>query len=167
MLWGRLPNSLALDAKGRLVIPSRMREEIQKDGEKKREDLHLGFLLDRCLYLHTEEQHRAFLDSFRDVIDETKANRLLRTKVHSRFVPVNLDSAGRITIPASFIERAGIKKEVVVVCMMERIELWAKEVHDELESAIETDDEFEASLEAVLEQAGRMKRDRDTSPGND
>ncbi|MCA9321130.1 MAG: hypothetical protein KDB53_10360 [Planctomycetes bacterium] len=154
MLLGRLPNALTLDSKGRLVIPARMRDEIVR-GDKS-PDLHLGYLLDRCLYLHTEEMHAEFVDGFAGVVSETPVHRKLKTKMLSRFFPVGLDNAGRITIPASLIEWAGIQKEVVVVCMKERIELWAKEVHEELERADQ--EEFEESLEAALELASRKKQ---------
>lgn len=163
MLLGRLPNVLSLDQKGRLVIPSRIRESLAAS-EEDAVELQLGSLLDRCLYLHTAEQHEAFLDDFDSAVDDTAANRRLKTLVHSSFVPVAMDKAGRISIPAYLIEKAGITKEVVVVGMRERLELWAREHHEELERQCQ--DEFRDSLEAALARAGKRRR-RDDGVGED
>ncbi len=155
MLLGRLPNVLTLDQeKGRLVIPSRIRDAICGE-EGGSVDLHIGCLLDRCLYLHTEDQHQAFLDDFDSAVDDTEANRRLKTLVHSSFVPVSMVKAGRVSIPAYLIEKAGIKKEVVVIGMRERLELWGREHHEELERQCQ--DEFKSSLESALERAGKRR----------
>ena len=161
MLLGRLPNVLSLDQKGRLVIPSRIRDAWCGDGEQESEtvEFHLGCLLDRCLYLHTKEQHQAFLDDFDSAVDDTAANRRLKTLVHSSFVPVTMDKAGRVSIPAYLIEKAGISKEVVLIGMRERLELWGREHHEELERQCQ--DEFRTSLESALQRAGKRRRNDD------
>lgn len=159
MLLGRLPNSLTIDQKGRLVIPSRIRDSVFRESQEDSIDFHIGCLLDKCLYLHTEEQHAAFLEAFDRAVDNTEANRRLKTLVNSSFVPVTTDKAGRISIPAFLLAKAGIKKEVVVVGMVERVELWGAELHQDLEAEHQV--EFRASLEDALAKAGSFRRPQD------
>ena len=156
MLLGRLPNLLTLDQKGRLVIPSRLRDAVWREGVPT--EFHIGCLLDKCLYLHTEAQHTAFLAEFDSAVDDTAANRRLKTLVHSSFVPVTMDKAGRISIAAYLLEKAEVKKEVVVIGMNERVELWGRENHEALQ--VECDEEFRDSLEQALARAGRARRTR-------
>lgn len=154
MLLGRLPKNPALDEKGRLTIPSRIREAVGGEGESV--ELFLGHLLDKCLYLHTDEQHEAFLEAFEGAVDDTVQNRRLKSMLHAAFVPVQTDKAGRINIPAELLERAGIVKEVVVIGMRDRIELWGAEVFRGMSESSES--EFREGLEAALARVAQRRR---------
>ena len=156
MLLGRLPNNPSLDAKWRFTVPRCIREDVAEEGESA--SFHLGFLLDKCVYLHTEEQHEAFLSAFDEATDDTEENRTLKTLVHSCFVPVSTDKAGRVIIPADFREKAGIVKEVVVVGMKDRTELWGVETYNRLHKVNE--EAFRSGLEGALKRVGEARRNR-------
>ena len=164
MLRARYPNDLSVDAKGRLQLPNRIREELGiEDGGTM--EFHVGVLLDPCLYVHTEEQHERFLEAFEEVVDDTDQGRMLKTMVHARFSPVTNDRTGRLNVPERMRTEAGIEKEVVLVSMRDRIELWGAERFAALNEANEAD--FRKGLEAALGRVGEMRRAAHNLPSDD
>ncbi|MEE9391099.1 MAG: hypothetical protein V3W41_01200 [Planctomycetota bacterium] len=156
MLLGRQPNNPLLDGKWRFTVPRCIREEVADEGEAA--SFHLGVLLDKCVYLHTEEQQEVFLSAFDEATDDTEKNRALKTMVHAAFVPVTTDKAGRVIIPADLRKKAGIIKEIVVVGMKDRTELWGVEVYDQLHEVNE--EVFRVGLEEALQRVGEARRSR-------
>ncbi|MEZ6196037.1 MAG: hypothetical protein R3F20_09985 [Planctomycetota bacterium] len=164
MLRARYPNNLSVDAKGRVTLPARIREELGID-EEQAVEFHVGVLLDPCIYLHTEEQHERFLEAFEYVVDDTQEGRMLKTMVHASFVPVTNDRTGRVNLPKDVLENAGITKEVVVVAMRERLELWSAEKFAEMSRANEAG--FRQGLEAALGRVGEARRAAQTHASDD
>ena len=166
MLLGRLSNTLAVDLKGRIVVPIRVRESAG-GRESESLDFHVGCLSDKCLYLHTEDQHRNFLDIFENMVSNTQSDRMLKTLVSSSFVPVATDKGNRVTVPSFLLERAGIKpkEDVIVVGMRDRVEIWNKGIHAALMTEHEVD--FSKSLEAAWERASQSDRRQDDRGAED
>lgn len=111
-----------LDSKGRLVIPARFREVLEKDGE----DCLVVTNHDSCLWAFARndwrviEEKAAALPQFdRDV------NTYLRYFISgAEECPLK---QGRITIPPYLREIAGLDKEVVLVGELKRFEIWEKD----------------------------------------
>ena len=64
--------------------------------------------------------------------------------LRQRFIYKNTDSAdvdkqGRFTVPVSFMEKAGFKKEVIVLGVGRRVEFWDPEEWAKMEAQYETD----------------------------
>jgi transcriptional regulator MraZ len=164
MLRARYPNDLSVDAKGRLQLPNRIREELGiEDGGTM--EFHVGVLLDPCIYVHTEEQHERFLEAFEYVVDDTDHGRMLKTMVHARFAPVTNDRTGRINLSEKMRAEVGIEKEVVVVSMRDRLELWGAAKFAEMNEANELD--FRKGLEAALGRVGDMRRAANNTHSDD
>ena len=109
-----------IDAKGRLIIPARFRELLG-------EEFILTKGLDGCLSIYPMDAWEAF---------ETKLRALPLTNKHARtftrfFVAgatnCELDRQGRILVPQTLREFAGLEKEVVLTGNLDRIEIWSKE----------------------------------------
>ena len=64
--------------------------------------------------------------------------------------PVDVDAQGRVLIPQSLREYAGLDGNVVVVGLMSRIEVWSPEKYKAI------DDEVESNAAAVAEKMGQM-----------
>ena len=45
---------------------------------------------------------------------------------------LTLDASGRVNLPKSLLEFAGIESEVVLACQFDKIELWSKSAYDSL-----------------------------------
>lgn len=113
----------ALDAKGRVFLPARWRDEL---GEK----VVLTLGLDRCLYLMTTESFGEMAERFQrwQLEDETarQYSRLFFAKASEESV----DSQGRITIPVPLREAANLGKELVLTGAGHRAEVWDRSRYD-------------------------------------
>ena len=157
MFQGRWPNTLTVDAKHRLTLPTVFR------GEKSQlqSQFFVGVLLDPCIYLFTESQHHAFLERIYDKLGDSKEHRQHKTVIVSRFTPVTADSNGRITVPSFVLKAARIEKEVLLISQKTRVEIWGVETFTEIEGGDQLTPAVADALEFVF--AGE---DRETSEHN-
>lgn len=118
MLIGDFNHSL--DAKGRVFMPAKFREELS-DG------VVATIGLDRCIFVFTKEE----FSRFREKLDSTSITNK-QARDFSRFFYGNaceceLDKQGRISLPQNLRDYAEIEKDVTVVGVSTRIELWSTE----------------------------------------
>lgn len=112
-----------IDTKGRLSIPSKFREVLSGNSDERL--IITNF--DQCLWAYPfpewQELERkvAELPQFLDEV------RSLQRVFISAATECPLDKQGRILIPPSLREYAAINRDVIVVGMTKRIEIWAKE----------------------------------------
>jgi len=119
-----------LDAKGRLILPVRIREEL---GTR----FFLTKGLDGCLFIYTPESWEAFSRKLNELSTSSRdARRLVRYFIGSS-VECESDKQGRFLIPPVLRDFAGIDKEVTVLGVTDRIELWSTEKY----RAYQTDNE--------------------------
>lgn len=123
-----------VDNKGRLIIPSKFREEL---GEK----FIITFGLDGCLYIYPMEKWESFLEQLHNLPSGKKSRELQRYFLAAA-VESEVDKQGRTLIPAMLRERANIDKNIVIVGMMGKIELWDKELWDKNNSEFGEIDEI-------------------------
>lgn len=109
-----------LDAKGRLIIPARFRSELG-------DTFVLTRGLDHCLFVYPMEEWRNVEAKLR-TLPLTKADaRAFVRFFFSGAVECEVDKQGRIMIPPNLREYAHIDKDVVVVGVSTRVELWSAE----------------------------------------
>ena len=109
----------SVDAKGRLIIPSRFRDEL---GE--RFIVTLG--LDGCLFLYSEERWEAFMTELMNM-PGTADTRKLQRYFMAYASECEPDKQGRVLIPQKLRAKVGIQTDVVLVGVITKIEVWAKE----------------------------------------
>ena len=105
-----------LEAKGRVLLPKLLRQN-EKDWVVTRG-------LDGCLFIFTKNQFAVQLKPHADSPFTQKNNRDFLRLMAGEAVEVNTDSLGRINLPDHLIEAGQLKKNVVVVGAINRIELW-------------------------------------------
>ena len=109
-----------IDAKGRLIIPSRFRELI---GEE--------FVLTRglagCLSIYTMDEWVAFEEKLRALPLTNKDARTFSRFFVAGATTCQLDKQGRILVPQTLRQFAGLEKDVVLTGNLNRIEVWSKE----------------------------------------
>jgi MraZ protein len=108
----------SLDDKGRLVLPSGFRHEVEDAGG--------GVLAkwDRCLALWTKAK---FMDVMEQLIEKVKTGEADDEVVRlfqSDAVPVQLDGQGRFLVNEELRQYAGINRDVRVLGQTDRIEVW-------------------------------------------
>lgn len=123
-----------LDAKGRVSLPAKFRSEMTGG-------LVVTKGLDDCLYVYSAEEYRRFVDSLTSGNDFDPRKRRLRRFFVAGAQPVELDSAGRISLTPVLREFAGLTKDVAVTGNGNRIEIWDAEAwatyNNEAEGSIE------------------------------
>lgn len=108
-----------IDAKGRLIIPSRFREELGENSVLTRG-------MDGCLFIYPQEAWKAFEEKLASLPLTSKDARTFTRFFVSGATPCELDRQGRILVPSTLREYAGLEKDVILAGNLDRIEIWSK-----------------------------------------
>lgn len=112
----------AIDEKGRVVIPSALR---QVPGRKTPlTSFVLVGGLDGCLWLYAEEDWSFFEERLRRMSMGTQKQRQFARAFLVGASKVAVDKQGRISIPPSLMSRAGLGKDAILHGQVGRIEIW-------------------------------------------
>jgi MraZ protein len=106
-----------LDAKGRVSLPAKFRADMTGR-------LVVAKGLDECLYVYPTEEYQRFVADLLTGSDFDPRKRQLRRFFTSGAVETELDSAGRVSLPANLREYAGLSRDVAVTGNGDRIEIW-------------------------------------------
>lgn len=135
-----------MDAKKRVFLPKRFQQGLPLDDEGNR----VGVLtrgMDGCLYLFPEDGLDRALERMNTEAFAPRAQRTLQRAFFSYSSRVTLDASGRLLLPEKLRALGGIDREVVMVGVMDRVEIWAADRWEAFEA--EHDDAFE-KLEDLL-----------------
>lgn len=107
----------ALDAKDRLMLPAKLQDDLGAE-------CYLTMGIDRCLALYPESSWQVFTEKFASLpISQSRKMRPL----FANAVKCRPDSQGRITVPARLKTYAGIAKDVAIIGVHNRAEIWDAE----------------------------------------
>ena len=109
-----------VDAKGRLIVPSKFREQLG-------EDFVVTRGLDGCLSVYANDEWTALEEKLHALPYTNPAARKLTRFLVAGAATCEVDKQGRILLPAALREYAGIEKDAVLVGMGSRIEIWSRE----------------------------------------
>jgi MraZ protein len=130
-----------LDTKGRLIIPTKYREELGSEFVVTK-----GF--DGCLYAFPPSAWEEFQGKLNKLpVNRADARKLIRFFVAGAAV-CELDRQGRILVPGTLREFAGLEKDVVLAGSNNRVEIWSKDRWTEINAV---DD-----INAIAEQMGDL-----------
>ena len=117
MLLGEYSHNV--DEKGRVSVPSKFRE-----------DLGTSFIvtkgLDNCLFIYSKNEWSVFEEKLKSLPLTNKNARNFVRFFFSGATECELDKQGRINIPQNLREYANISKEVYIIGVMSRVEIWDK-----------------------------------------
>ncbi|MBR1759289.1 MAG: division/cell wall cluster transcriptional repressor MraZ [Lachnospiraceae bacterium] len=114
---GRFNHSV--DAKGRVILPSKFREKLG-------EEFVMTLGLDGCLFVYPNEQWEILAEQLSN-LPSTKEGREFQRYFYENAVSCEIDKQGRVLIPADLRSAAGLTKDIVFIGMNKRIEIWDKE----------------------------------------
>lgn len=115
--------SHTIDVKGRLIIPARFRE-----GLGDRFIVTKG--LDNCLFVYPQDEWGALEQKLKSLPFTRADARAFVRFFFSGAGECEVDKQGRILIPANLREYAQLSKDVVVLGVSSRVEIWSKEQWD-------------------------------------
>ena len=130
-----------LDTKGRLIIPSKFRETL---GEK----FVVTKGLDGCLFVYDNVGWTAFEEKLQAMPISRKDTRMFVRHFLAGAAEVEVDKQGRILIPGSLRTYANLEKEVALVGVGSRVEIWNREAWENA-SSDEGIEDLAASLEEL------------------
>jgi MraZ protein len=122
MFYGEFSHSI--DRKGRLILPSKFREVAKGNFIEK---FFVTRGLDTCLFMFSEEEWRSQESKFKAMPFTKQESRVFNRLYFSGAVDVVPDRQGRILLPQFQKDYAQIKKDVVIVGVSNRIEIWSDE----------------------------------------
>lgn len=122
MFYGEFEHSI--DRKGRLILPAKFREVAKNQFVEK---FFVTRGLDKCLFMFGEEEWRSQENKFKTMSFTKQQSRTFNRLLFSGAVEVGFDKQGRILLPQYLKDFAAIKREVMIVGVSNRIEIWAKD----------------------------------------
>ncbi len=131
-----------IDTKGRLIIPSKFREALG-------DTFVVTKGLDGCLFVYDNEEWNVFEEKLRSLpITNRDARKFVRFFLAGA-TEAEIDKQGRILVPNVLREFADLQKDVVLIGVASRIEIWSRERFDGIETYEDMDD-----IAAHMEELG-------------
>jgi len=144
MFYGEYNHSL--DRKGRVVLPSRCREVCKEYGVEK---FFLTRGLDRCIFMFTEDEWRSQEQKFKSMPFTKSGSRSFNRMFFSGAVDVLPDKQGRFIIPPFLKNYAEIKREMTIIGVSNRLEIWDRNRWETFHQS--SSDTFEQISENILD----------------
>jgi len=109
-----------IDEKGRIILPSKFREELG-------EEFFVTRGLDDCLFVYPKTEWQKITNKLKNLPFTKKDARSFTRFFLSGATATVFDKQGRINITSPLISYAGLKKECVIVGVGDRIEIWSSD----------------------------------------
>ena len=110
----------SVDVKGRVIMPSKLREDI---GEK----FIVTKGLDKCLFAYSKSEWKIFEEKLKTLPLTNKNARDFMRFILSGATECEIDKQGRFLIPSNLRGYANIDKEIVIIGVGNRVEIWNRE----------------------------------------
>ncbi|WP_177505749.1 division/cell wall cluster transcriptional repressor MraZ [Anaerosinus sp.] len=108
-----------VDTKGRMILPAKFREELGTS-------FILTKGLDNCLFIYEASEWSVLEGKLKQLpLSKPEARAFMRF-FFSGATQIECDKQGRILIPANLREYAKLDKDVVVIGVLNRVEVWDK-----------------------------------------
>lgn len=131
-----------VDAKGRVFMPVKLREEL---GERFMATRGIG----KCLFVLSMEEFDRIAEKIKEIpLSNLPAQRFMRD-FFSNACECEPDKQGRILLPQNLRSHIGVIKEAVVTGVLNRVEIWSKEGYESYTG--DSDNEYEQMLAQMSE----------------
>lgn len=144
MFYGEFEH--ALDRKGRLIVPSKFRDALK---EHYIERFFITRGLDKCLFMFGEDEWKTQEQKFKSMSFTKSEHRKFNRLYFSGACEVVPDKQGRILVPSYLKNYANIKKDVYIIGVSNRIEIWSRDSWKDYYST--SKDSFEEVAEKLVD----------------
>jgi protein mraZ len=132
-----------IDAKGRLIVPVKFREILG-------DNFIVTKGLDGCLFVYPNDEWTRFEEKLKSLPLTNKNARQFTRFFLAGAAACEVDKQGRILLPQVLREFASLEKDVVLVGVASRIEIWSRERWDESMNTYDGDmDEVAENMESL------------------
>ena len=111
----------SLDSKGRVNIPAKFRQSLSTDSQN---TFVITRGLDPCVWVYPLEQWKEIENNLRNLSSVKNIHRTFVRDTARYASPSTYDKQGRITLTPSLTEYAGLEKDVLIIGMINKIEIW-------------------------------------------
>ena len=137
MFFGEYEHTI--DAKGRVIIPARLREELG-------ETFVITKGLDNCLSIYPMEQWTAVEEKLQSMPMSQPEVRAFVRFFFSGAAEGELDKQGRVMLPPNMREHARLTKDVVIAGAGNRLEIWDRDTRDQYLTSTASPEEMAAKM---------------------
>ena len=135
-----------IDVKGRILIPSALKKQITISSKN-------GFVIKRglfnnCLDLYPFDQWKFVMNKIDQLNRFNKKNIDFIRRFTAGVKMVDIDTNGRLLIPKDLIKHACIKKDIVLSAAVNILEIWDKNLYEEIIDEAKVD--FSSLAEEVM-----------------
>lgn len=109
-----------LDAKGRITMPSKFREELGNT-------FYITKGMDGCLFVFPEEEWIEMDKKIKGLRLSRKDARGIARLFYAGAIDVSLDKMGRVLLPGNLRQYASLEKEAIIIGVSSRVEIWDKD----------------------------------------
>lgn len=141
--------AVTVDEKGRLAIPTAYRDDVARGGN--RLVVTYNPYEGGCLWLYPESVWQTVRDQVNALPNAKRVHRNLQLKLVGAATVVEPDGSGRITLPPTHRNAAGLGKKAVLLGMGSRFEVWSEQAHAaQIQSTIGEDEVSDDMLDLRL-----------------
>ena len=130
-----------LDAKNRLFIPAKFREELGENF------VVAKLMRGECLRVCSASEWDKYLEPIRN-LNRKDSERIIRA-LTKEAVYVSPDAQGRVVLSAALVEKAGLEKNAVIIGCNDYVEIWSETAYNRM-----LDEENESEMLEILESMG-------------
>ena len=130
--------SFSIDSKNRINIPAPLRKQFSKK-DKKTFVVTRG--IDSCAWIYPIIEWKKIQSELQQLSSLSKTNRIF-LRNHLRHANIlKYDSQGRFVLPQSLIEYASIKKDITIIGVLNKIEIWNTKLLNEIDKSDNINDQ--------------------------
>ena len=134
-----------LDEKGRIIVPSKFRKHILPEAGG---ILNVTLGRDNCIWLFPSYEWVKVLKTVQTTNPYTTDEVSMRRRILFHADELSLDSQHRILIPQELQKLVGIKKEILLIGQIERIEIWNPDAYEKYLS--DSPESYEGVMQKVM-----------------
>lgn len=147
-----------IDEKGRLIIPAKFRKHIPAEANNV---MNVTLGRDNCVWLFPSTEWMKVMETLRGTNPYTQDETAMRRQMLFHTDEITVDSQHRLLVPQELVKLVGIKKDVLVIGQIERIELWNPDSYEKYLKG--NPDSYEDVMQKVMEKHYSSKNGADNS----
>lgn len=136
-----------LDAKGRMVLPAKIKAGIPEPSSN---ELMMRMGFEPSLILYPMMEYKRLFSKVGALSDFNPEHRRLKRRFFSSITPVEIDGNGRINIPKVFLNYAHLEKEAIVIGLGSSVEIWNPQQYEKY--MINDQEEFSQLAQKYLDE---------------
>lgn len=138
-------SNTTIDEKGRIIIPAKFRKLILPEANG---ILSVTLGRDNCVWLFPSYEWTKVLQTVQNTNPYTNDEVLMRRQMLFQADELSIDSQHRVLIPQELLKITGIKKDILLIGQIERIEVWNPAAYDKYLK--ESSESYEGVMQKVM-----------------